>query len=90
MNYMAKLARLSQADKKKAAEKARLKERARVNAYGKKAQKTDSSERAKTSATPRTKLKYSPGIDVMGHGMQNLVDVVGGRKSTPQQLKRYK
>ena len=86
MNYMTKLARLSQADKKKAAEKVRLKERARVERHISRAQATDSAERgpapkptaAQRAAATRKSImsKAAPG----GSGYQLLLKAMTQKK----------
>ena len=59
---------------------ARKTERARIDAHFAKVRKG--------KPTPKRKLKYPTGVNLAGQGFRDLYDVVGGRKSTPKQLKR--
>jgi len=67
------------------AEAARLAERARVDKfYGKRQQELLASKQ------PREPLNYPFAVNALGPGFKNLYDVVGLRKSTPEELRRVR
>lgn len=83
---LARIAALMQEQKKPgslaagAKRAARKTERARIDVHFAKVRKG--------KPTPKKKLKYPIGVSLAGQGFRDLYDVVGGRKSTPEQLKR--